>query len=442
MKRFFTNNLAFIISGFFLGLLLRLQGLGQSLWLDEGIQALAVKNNDLVSLVTKYALGDFHPPLYHVVLKFWTDLFGYSEIAVRFPSVIFSVLTGVIIYLIGKKAFGEKIGLIAMFFWQINPLAIYYGQENRVYSMAAFLVACTVFFWLTKRWFLFGVALVFVLYTDYLPYLIIPTLFIFTKDKRKFIFACCFAFLFLLPWLPFFFTQLQIGTGVAANAPGWGQVVGAFSVKSLPLTLVKFIVGRITIENKLLYSLVFGSISVAFLAILGRVKNSWWLWGWLLGPLMVGLMISLKISVFSYFRFLFVLPAFCFILAVGAKNKYVVGFISLIFLTSAMYFKVNPVLQRENWRDAVKYMESEGKLVLMPSVAQDAPIQYYKKGLVVQDKDSANVSGYKVVFLIRYVQEIFDQTDSLRNKLDDLGYRKTAEKNFNSVIVWKYENRN
>ena len=72
-----------------LGLILRTVSLNQSLWLDEAINTLAVRDYSLIDLVAQYAKADFHPPGWFIILWFWTKLFGYSEIAVRIPSIIF-----------------------------------------------------------------------------------------------------------------------------------------------------------------------------------------------------------------------------------------------------------------------------------------------------------------------------------------------------------------
>ena len=58
------------------GLILRLLNLNQSLWLDEAINAQAVSAYSYKDLIIKYSIGDFHPPLYHILLKIITDIFG------------------------------------------------------------------------------------------------------------------------------------------------------------------------------------------------------------------------------------------------------------------------------------------------------------------------------------------------------------------------------
>lgn len=425
-----------------LGLILRLINLSQSLWLDEAIEILAVKNNGFVNLVTKYAIGDFHPPLYHVILKVWDSLFGFSEISSRFPSVIFSLATCYFVYLIGKKIFSKKTGLLAAFFLAINPLAVYYSQETRMYSLAALAVTAAVYFFLDKKWvwyfFFFAVAL----YTDYLPWLLLPVFLFFTRKNKKLLLAHGFLFLIQIPWVPILVSQLSTGMSVAIQNPGWRQTVGGFDPKAIPVTMVKFIFGRISLGDKLLYALTVTPIAAIFGYFLVQNRQKL-LWLWLIIPLILGFALSLFIPIFSYFRFLFILPAFSLLLAGGVlKPKFKVAgiiFVCLVSLFSLLIFNSNQKFQRENWRGAVKFFQSDPGLVLMPNVAQAAPISYYDPNQVVQDKNSLSVTNYRTVYLLRYVQEIFDPHDFERTTLENAGFQKGQEKDFNGVIVWKYQ---
>src|SRR3989344_2891983 len=129
-----------------ISLILRLISINQSLWLDEAINVNNVASLDLKSLIGSYALSDFHPPLYHIILKGWALIFGVSEITARLPSVLFGIGTVFTTYLIGLKLFEKKTALIAATLISTAPLAIYYSQEARMYSLAAFLASLTVYF--------------------------------------------------------------------------------------------------------------------------------------------------------------------------------------------------------------------------------------------------------------------------------------------------------
>jgi hypothetical protein len=43
------------------------------------------------------------------------------------------------------------------------------------------------------------------------------------------------------------------------------------------------------------------------------------------------------------------------------------------------------------------------------------------------------------VFLLRYVQEIFDPKDEKRAYLEAIGYKFIRQENFNGVVVWEYQ---
>ncbi len=391
-----------------LGFILRLINLNQSLWLDEAITALAVKNNSYWDLITKFSLGDFHPPLYYVIEKFWTSIFGYSEISLRMPSVLFSVATCYLIYKIGKSK--------AALFWAINPLAIYYAQEARMYSLVALAITGAVYFYLAKKRWLFLIFLAVALYSDYVPWLLIP------------VFWQWQLILFLIPVVPLLIPQLL--SGLSVN-PLWGRVIGGFDFKALPLTLVKFIFGRIPTQT------FFALPAIFYLWVLSKSRSRF-LWLWLLVPLILGFILSIKLPVFSYFRFLFVLPAFILLLASGAGKK-ATFFVILISVLSLAVFNLNPNYHRENWREVVKYVSTQPGLVLLPSLAQSAPLQYYNLTLPVADKNNFDATSYNTVYLIRYVQEIFDPQDDLRQSLEINGFNRVEEKGFNGVLVWKYQ---
>ena len=120
-----------------LGLVLRLLSLNQSLWLDEAILANAVSRLSLTDLITQYMPTDFNPPLFYLFEWFWGRWFGFSEIALRFPSVIFGMVTVYLVYRLGGK--------LPALLLATSGLSIYYSQEARMYSLAALAVKLAFF---------------------------------------------------------------------------------------------------------------------------------------------------------------------------------------------------------------------------------------------------------------------------------------------------------
>lgn len=394
-------------------LIVRLIGLNQSLWLDEAISYLAVKSFSFWEIITKFSPGDVHPPLYYLLLKLWTNLFGYSEISLRLPSVIAGVVAVFVVIKIGQKLFNKRVGLLAGLFLALNPLAVYYSQEARMYSLAMLVISLAAWAFICQKKWLVVSALVAAFYIDYIPWLIVPVFFP----------ASLLAFIFVAPWLPVVWQQFQASLALARQVPLWGQVVGGFSLKALTLAPVKFIFGRIPTQP------FFALLVILYFWIIARVRNRF-LWTWLLTPVVLGFILSLKVPIFTYHRFLFVLPAFVLLLAAGAaKRRFFVGLVLAVSLLSLAFFNFNSNLQREDWRAATIYINSDPGKVVMPSFAQDAALRYY--GATMAEKDTP-------VYLVRYVQEIFDPQDSKRILLENSGYKKIEEKNFNGVVIWKY----
>src|SRR5687768_1936035 len=59
---------------------------------------------------------DINPPLYYYFLSIWQNLFGNTEYAVRFSSVIFSALAGGMLFLFCARNFNRSTGWLAVLF--------------------------------------------------------------------------------------------------------------------------------------------------------------------------------------------------------------------------------------------------------------------------------------------------------------------------------------
>lgn len=91
------------------------------------------------------------PPLYMILQYGWSRVFGPSEGSVRAMSILAGMLSLGMMFLIAKKLFGTRAGLIATLWMAFIPFHIYHAQEARFYafvtlfalvSMYAFLAIC------------------------------------------------------------------------------------------------------------------------------------------------------------------------------------------------------------------------------------------------------------------------------------------------------------
>lgn len=426
------------------GLVLRIISLNQSLWLDEATTALISKMS-LGDIFTKFLPGDFHPPFYYILMKGWVSLFGSSEISLRIPSVMFGLGLVFFVYLIAKKLFDKKTATVSSLLAATSGLLIYYSQEARMYMLAAFLVAAVFYFFLEKKWILFSIILALLGMTDYIALFILPVVLIFSgKDFKKVIKSFIPLVLIFAMWSPVFAKQLSGGIGVEKSA--WWGILGTLSWKNIGLIPVKFILGRISFDNRFLYGVVSILSVLSYLFVIFRSslkeRSQKLILEWAILPIIIGVLISIKVPVLTYFRFLFCLPPLYILAGKGiaefvGKNFWIVFG---MFLIANIFFSGKYLLQqkfhREDWRKAALVL-GDTKIIYPASSQKEALIYYGKENNIVYYGDFKG--GESEVWLSRYVWNIFDPTDQARLKIENLGYNKVQELNFNGVPFWKYE---
>ncbi len=131
-----------------IGAFLRFYDLGaESLWLDEAISE-NFSRGSVAYIISESGLQHNSPPLYWLMLHYWMVLLGNSEAALRSLSAILGIGAVLITYLVGKKLFNQKVGLIGSFLSAISYFHIYYSQEARPYSLLLFLSLMSFFFFI------------------------------------------------------------------------------------------------------------------------------------------------------------------------------------------------------------------------------------------------------------------------------------------------------
>ena len=141
-----NSNLVILIVILVLAIFLRIFLIGtHGIWLDE-YYSLYFAEYNLQKLIQKVAALDNHPPTYYILLHYWILLFGDSEVSLRMPSAILSVLSFFFTYKVGKLLFDARVAAIAGFLLALSGFSIYYAQEARMYSLLAFASVLSVFF--------------------------------------------------------------------------------------------------------------------------------------------------------------------------------------------------------------------------------------------------------------------------------------------------------
>ncbi len=130
-----------------LGAALRIYGLStESLWLDEATTARRV-GMSYTELFSDAGNGT-QLPLYFWVSKFWCNMAGTSEFALRFPAALFGIMGILMIYHLGRTLFTQGAGVWGAFFAAINPYLIHYSQEARPYTLLALLAMISWYYML------------------------------------------------------------------------------------------------------------------------------------------------------------------------------------------------------------------------------------------------------------------------------------------------------
>lgn len=455
-------------------LFLRLILLDQSLWLDEAINVVNAKNLDFLSFVSRYPIGDFHPPLYFALLWIWGHVFDFSEISVRIPSVILGVATVWLSYLLGKDFFGKKVGIISALLLAVSPLHVYYSQEARMYSLSAFVCILSFYFLIktleSKKWTIFYIlSLCLVLYSDYLCYLIFPAQFAYViwcegKKVKIILSSMLISALFLLPWMPIFWQQLSIGKNAAQSLTGWLKVVGGANIKELGLIFIKTVIGKVSIYNKVLYGLVAAILSALYGLILVNALSKFdnktkLLVCWVVLPVVLAFIVSIYLPILAYFRMIFIIPGFYLLVGLGltrlpnALFKITLGLVVGVSIISLSSFYLNPQFQREDWKKAVAQIDnlaSKNGLIIFEDSNLPAPFVYYSRNLSPASAgltsipaksldDVVHIPNKGDVYLFEYLVDITDPKRLLVRRLENSGYKLKQTFNFNGVgFVYLY----
>lgn len=141
---FFRRNFCEIVLVLLLliGFLYRINGLERnySFWTDEehvAIFARAILERGRPVLANGYSTGVYQ------WLQYWLSaisakIFGLNEFAIRFPSVIFGMLTIWAVYLLGKELFNKNVGLVAAVFTTFLKIEILWSRQARPYQALQF----------------------------------------------------------------------------------------------------------------------------------------------------------------------------------------------------------------------------------------------------------------------------------------------------------------
>ena len=92
--------------------------------------------------------GDYylhHPPLFPMLVSLLFYYFGESEAAVRSVSVLATLATGAVLFLLVKKAADTRLALLSLFFFSTYPSTIFFGRKPGYEALTLFFLVLAVF---------------------------------------------------------------------------------------------------------------------------------------------------------------------------------------------------------------------------------------------------------------------------------------------------------
>ena len=330
-----------------------------------------------------------HPPLLPILVSISFKLFSIHEWSAKLVPIIFSVTSIIVLYLLVRKIWSERVALFSCFFMSLMPMASYYGQElSPEGNIILFSFLLTIYYYIlylesprARYLYLMILSFLFGALTDWPAFYAVPLLslhyLLFSSNTKKhksfFIFPIfgCFLFLLFLYYIhtiadsfyPFFYLLFHRASSYASDLDltqtftliQWFKEISLNIRKlyTLPILilsliwLVSFITKLIKRQNfaqdlVVIILLLFGLIHI----FLGR-QGAWIheYWSALLIP---GLAISAALPLDKFYNFISRPGGYVFYLKSGF---YLSLLIFLVYCTATLYslYQSDEYYPKEYW---------------------------------------------------------------------------------------------
>lgn len=160
---------------------------------------------NIASIVTLLSQGN-NPPLYEIILHYWIKIFGVTEFAVRFPSLLLNSVSAFFIYRIAAEHISKSVAFIAGFVFTFSNYFISFAHEARVYALLGLLTSVSMYLFvkilsdntnhpdqvpsainLNIKFVFLGVINALIIYAHYFGFFVLAVQFIFVVINQNFI---------------------------------------------------------------------------------------------------------------------------------------------------------------------------------------------------------------------------------------------------------------
>ena len=440
----------FVLVLLLMALALRLYRLSaQSIWVDE---MLTLSSSGVTAPFHAADIFDnLHGPLYSLLLFLWAKVAGQGEFALRFPSVVFSVLSLYAVWRLIRRLTDSGVAFVALAIMTVSPFHVWYAQEARNYSMLLFFGAMSFDYFLellaeptrtvfgkyvlfTLAGFLCNMSMAFAVLVQDIVFLFWPRRLRF----RDLVLAHVLLLLLLSPWLYGMFQRVEFHRLVRTEPYASNELLRGettFEPLALPFTFFVFSAGyslgptlrelhessRVLLLAAHQRVLVFAAVAFAVPFLLGlftlrdRRKLLWFLVIWLVVPL--GVVSLFAIKNFKPFNPRYVMvayPAYVLLVSRGLRwpdgarlsRKLLSGLLAAMVLTCTVVSLGNLYHAPRYWKDDFR---SAGATLTSRLQERDVvftegtyePLVYYGRGKLVLHplfpylmSDEAALSGF------------------------------------------------
>jgi len=363
-----------------------------SFWMDESLTALEIQWSYDRAL-------DGYYWLYYSIEKPWAALAGSSEAALRFPSVLGTMVACALLVVLGRKLFDRRIALVAGVLLALNPFVVKWSQQARAYTLllAVSVLAILLLLRALERgtrgaWALYGLAFsAVIIWHPPAGVVLAPTHLLLVSQRRERILphglvAAVVIMVLGVPWAAQI-AMRSTGEGVAMN---W-LTFPTPEVISRALLDVSGAAGLGVL-------LALGGLWLLHRA--GDVDRAAWLATWAFTPFVVALLISIARPIFLDRYLIVASPAFALLAAVALVG---VGRRARVMLATALVAAVGVGLWQwystdegnwrgEDWRSAVgtvlERRADADAIVVVPWAAHAAAEYYGARPVDVSTADS------------------------------------------------------
>ncbi len=351
-----------------------------SFWVDESLTALEIQWSYDRAL-------DGYYWLYYSIEKPWAALAGSSEAALRFPSVLGTMLACALLVVVGRKLFDRRIALAAGMLLAVNPFVVKWSQQARGYTLllAVSVLAILLLLRALERgtrgaWALYGLAFsAMIIWHPPAGVVLAPTHILLVSQRRERVLPHGLAAALVIvalgvPW----------AAQIAMRSTGEGVVMNWLTFPTPEVTAHAVV----DISGAAGLGLLLALVGLWALHRAGDVDRAVWLATWAFTPFVVALVISVARPIFLDRYLIVASPAFALLGAVAITGF---GLRVRAALAAAVVVAVGIGLwqwystdegnwQGEDWRSAVHTVlgrQAEADAVVVVPWAAHAAAEYY-----------------------------------------------------------------